>query len=415
MQVLEGKTQDEPNLEVRQPSPKVWWICVLLFLATAIVYLDRQVLALTAQKIIAEFHLSNEQFGHVVAAFRASYGIVQIVGGFLVDRFGPFVMFPAASAAWSAVGMLTAFASSASMLIGFRFMLGASEALNWPCALKVTNKLLPPKDRALGNGIFNSGGAVGALIAPVIVTLIAIHWSWRAAFVVTGAFGAAWIALWLWTTRDLSALLKGTEVSFREVLLVAGRLVAMRQFWILAISALFVNGVNYYLTDWIPLYLQTYRGFSFSKGNALSIVIYGGTFSGNILAGLFIKTLVRYGWNLRSARNLALLIACLLMFCATLAGITQHRYIAVAYLALTGLGVGAFLVIYLTLVQELNPKFVGISSGLLGGFSNIAYGALNGYIGRLADRHSTGNVLLAIGLLPWLAFTAILLGETRES
>src|SRR5580698_1113037 len=391
-------------------SARTWWICFLLFLATSIVYLDRQVLALTAAKIIAEFGLTNEQFGQIVAAFGYSYGLVQIFCGFLVDAYGPRIVFPVAGGAWSLVGLLTGFATTVSMLTGLRFLLGASEAFNWPCSLKVTHSLLSPKDRPLANGIFNSGGAMGALAAPVIVTWIAIHWSWRAAFVVTGAVGGLWIFAWLWVTRESADSLKGNRVAIREIVQVMRRLIVMREFWILAVSSLVVNSVNYYLSDWIPLYLETSRGFSFARGNFLSIVVYGGTFTGNLLIGFFVRMLVARGSSIVAAKRRALFAACLLMVSAIPAGLTSYRYAAVLFLALTGIGVGAFLVIYLTLVQDLDPEYVGVSSGLLGGLSNIAYGSVSRYIGLLADRHDTRLILLLIGILPWFAFAAIFFG-----
>jgi ACS family hexuronate transporter-like MFS transporter len=391
-------------------SARTWWTCFLLFVATSIVYLDRQVLALTAGKIISDFGLTNEQFGQIVAAFRYSYGLVQIFGGFLVDAYGPRIVFPIASGAWSLVGLLTGFAGTVSMLTGLRFLLGAGEAFNWPCSLKVTNSLLDAKDRPLANGIFNSGGAMGAVAAPLIVTWITLRWSWRAAFVITGAVGGLWVFAWLWVTRGSADSLKGRPSTIRNVAQVVGRLVAMREFWILAVSALVINGVNYYLSDWVPLYLETSRGFSFTRGNALSIVVYGGTFSGNLLVGLYVRMLVMRGSSTPTAKRWALFAACLLMLSAIPAGLTPYRYLAVLLLALTGMGVGAFLVIYLTLVQDLEPAYVGVSAGLLGGLSNIAYGAVSRHIGLLADRHDTSVILLLIGILPWFAFAAIFFG-----
>jgi ACS family hexuronate transporter-like MFS transporter len=406
-----GETIESGQMRGRKRiSARTWWTCFLLFIATSIVYLDRQVLALTAAKIISNFGLTNEQFGQIVAAFRYSYGLVQIFGGCLVDAYGPRIVFPIASGAWSLVGLFTGLATTVSMLTGLRFLLGAGEAFNWPCSLKVTNSLLSPKDRPLANGIFNSGGAMGALVAPLIVTWIAIRWSWRGAFVITGAVGGLWVFAWLWVTRGSADSLKGKPIAITHIVQVMGRLLAMREFWILAISSLVVNGVNYYLSDWIPLYLETSRGFSFTRGNALSIVVYGGTFSGNILIGLFVRMLVTRGCSTVAAKRWALFVACLLMLSAIPAGLTSHRYAAVLFLALTGIGVGSFLVIYLTLVQDLEPEYVGVSSGMLGGLSNIAYGAVSRYIGILADRHDTSLILILIGILPWFAFAAIFFG-----
>jgi ACS family hexuronate transporter-like MFS transporter len=391
----------------QRPPARTWWICFLLFLATAIVYLDRQVLALTAPKIIATFHLTNEQFGQIVAAFRYSYGLVQIFGGFLVDACGPRIVFPVASGVWSIVGILTGLAMSVGMLTGLRFLLGVGEAFNWPCSLKTTNMLLRPEDRPLANGIFNSGAAMGALVAPVIITVITVYWSWRGAFVVTGAAGGLWVFAWLWVTRREADALKGVPSPARNVANVVRRLLLMPDFWILAVSALVINGINYYLADWIPLYLETVRGFSFSHGNALSIIVYAGSFAGNLLVGLFVRMLVKCGSSTRAAKQWALLTACLLICLAAPAGLTSHRYIAVLCLSLTGAGVGAFLVIYLTLVQDLDPGYVGISSGLLGGMSNIAYGFISPQIGALADHHHDKLIFLLIAVLPWFAFGAI--------
>jgi MFS transporter, ACS family, hexuronate transporter len=391
-------------------SARTWWVCFLLFLATAIVYLDRQVLALTAGRIIADFGLTKESFGQIIAAFRYSYGFFQIVGGFLVDAYGPGIMFPAASGLWSIAGVLTGLATTVGMLTGFRFLLGAGEAFNWPCALKVTNSLLPPKDRPLANGIFNSGAAVGAVAAPVVITLITIRFSWRTAFIVTGAAGGMWVLAWLWLTKDISEQLKGIRFPLKRVFPILLRILSMPEFWILAISAIIINSVSYYLADWVPLYLETSRGFSFSIGNFLSIVVYGGSSLGSIFVGLFVRRLAARGTSVTSAKRWALFASCLLMLAAIPAGLIPYRYMAVVFLALTGMGVAGFLVIYQTLVQDLDPAYVGVSSGLLGGLGNIAYGYASPYIGLLGDRHRSFLVLILAGVLPWLAFLAICLG-----
>jgi ACS family hexuronate transporter-like MFS transporter len=232
-----------------------------------------------------------------------------------------------------------------TLLYGFRFMLGVGEAFNWPCALKVTQTLLPSKDRPLANGIFNSGAAVGALAAPVIVTPVAIYYSWRAAFVVTGALGGLWVVGWLWYTQKQAKELKGVPLKLGAALRVILRLLGMRSFWLLAVSAIIINGVSYYLADWIPLYLKTSRGFSFAAGNLLSTVVYAGSSGGNILVGLFVRKLVNSGFTVSAAKKWSLFASCILICTAILAGSTPYRYVAVGCLALTGVGVAGFLVI----------------------------------------------------------------------
>lgn len=389
-------------------SARVWLLCGLLFLATVLNYLDRQVLALTAEKIMAEFHLTKESFGEVIAAFRYAYGIFQIAGGWLVDARGSRVIYPLAVGLWSLAGVLTAFAASARMLMGFRFALGIGEAFNWPSALQVTKRLVPAKDRPLANGIFNSGAAAGAMLAPLIVTTLSLRFGWRAAFVVTGALGGLWIMAWLIFTRGWKTQLGGSGASISEAGKVMWRIVTRRGFWLLLVSAIIVNGVNYFLADWIPLYLKTERGFSFAAGNALSIIVYGSLEVGNILVGLFVRRMVAAGSSVAAAKRRALAGSCVLMSSAALAGMVGNRYVAIALLMFTALGVAGFLVIYLTLVQDLEPDHVGAAAGLLGGAGNLAYGFFSPYIGRLADLQQTTLTFGLIGLLPWLALLAIL-------
>jgi ACS family hexuronate transporter-like MFS transporter len=406
---------DAPLKSSPRFSSRTLWICILLFAATAIIYVDRQVMALTAEKIIAEFGLNQQQWGKILATFRYSYGIVQLVGGFLVDAHGPAIVFPAASGLWALGGLLTGLATSVAMLAGCRFLLGIGEAFNWPSALKVTNALLSPEERPLANGIFNSGAAVGALLAPIILTLITVYFNWRAAFVATGTLGGLWVIVWVLYTRGSSAQLKGSPVALHDVLPAVLHILHLPGFWMLAIAGITINSVNYYLADWIPLYLKTARGFSFAAGNILSIVVYAGISCGNILVGLFVRSVVAKGLSVSAAKRWALLISCVLMGCAAAAGLTPSRYLAVILLALTGTGTGGLLVIYITLAQDLTPRHVGITSGLLGGLSNLAYGFLSPYVGMLADLHRSSLTLALIGTLPWIAFVAIFRAIPKET
>jgi ACS family hexuronate transporter-like MFS transporter len=396
-------------------SSRTHWICILLFAATAIIYIDRQVMALTAEKIIAEFGLNQHEWGQVLATFRYSYGIVQIVGGFLVDAYGPAIVFPSATGLWALGGLLTGLATSVAMLAGCRFILGIGEAFNWPSALKVTNALVSPEERPLANGIFNSGAAVGALVAPILVTLITVYFSWRAAFVATGALGGLWVIVWMFYTRGSSAKLKGSPIALHDVWPAVLHILRLRGFWMLALTSMTLNTVNYYLADWVPLYLKTSRGFSFAAGNILSIIVYAGISCGNILAGLFVRSLVTKGLRVSAAKRWAAFISCVLMGSAAGAGLTPSRYVAVLLLALTGMGTGGFLVIYLTLVQDLAPRHIGISTGLLGGMGNLVYGFFSPYVGMLADLHRNGLTLTLIGTLPWLAFFAVVFAIPGET
>jgi len=388
-------------------SERIWIICGFLFLGTVLNYLDRQVLSLTAEKIIREYHLTNESFGYLLAAFRHSYAILQIGGGWLVDRFGPRIIYPVAVAVWSSAGMLSGVAGTVGSLSACRALLGAAEAFNWPCALKVTQRLVPAGMRAFANGLFNSGMAAGAVLAPLIITVLTLRFGFRTAFVVTGALGFVWLSGWLAITRRNGESLGGTPSSVRASLAVLGSILLKREFWQLGVSAVAINCVLFFLADWIPLYLKTERGFSFRTGNLLTMITYAGLDAGNLACGLLVRMLVQTGKSMATARSVALMVNCVLLSAAILTGIVTNRYGALVCIAITAFGATGFQVIYLTLVQDLDPKNVGAAAGLLGGLGNLAYGLASPYIGHLADLHQTPVIFAVLGVLPWLAFVAI--------
>jgi len=392
--------------EARRTLPRAWRIAIVLFLATVLNYVDRQVLALNAEHVMGEFQLNREQFGWILAAFRYSYAGLQIAGGWLVDLAGPWIIYPAAVGLWSLAGLLTAFARSPLQLAAWRFLLGVGEAFNWPCALQVTRRLLDARDRALANGIFNSGSAFGALISPVLVTFLTLRYGWRASFVVTGALGALWVILWRRVAGASRAVL-AAPAPRRPLLGILAGILRRPNFWLLSVSAIIVNSASYLLADWIPLYLKTERHFSFAVGNLLAVVVFAGLDVGNLAVGYLTRRLARAGLSVPVARFRAVLASCVLMTAAAGVGYVASGALAVALLALAAVGVAGFLVIYLTLVQDVDPENTGAVAGLLGGIGNLSYGLASPYIGRLADLGRSRSVFVLAGLLPWLAFAAL--------
>lgn len=369
-------------------------------------YLDRQVLSLTADKLIAEFHLTKQNFGEVVAAFRYSYAFVQLFGGWIVDSYGARSIFPSAVGVWSAAGILTAFAPSLAALSACRFFLGAGEAFNWPCALKTTERLLGAADRPLANGLFNSGTAVGAMLAPLVVTICTSRWGWRSSFIATGTLGVAWIFLWLGFTRHFKHYLAGKQSNIHQVISIFLKIGRTKAFWLLAAAAVIVNSISYVLADWIPLYLKTERGFSFNAGNMLSVLVYAGFDIGNLAIGTCLRIAMRHGISPLQVRAAALLACCVLTSCAAPVGFVRERYSALVLITLAAVGVSGFLVIYLTLVQDVDPLHIGIASGMLGGISNFCYALSSPFIGHLSDLRETGIIFVIAGVLPWLAFVS---------
>ena len=178
-----------------------WGICWLMFASTILNYMDRQALSLVGPQIKTEFHLDNTGFGWVMAVFSLTYAVSQIAAGFLVDRWDLRKTYAGSVTWWSLAGIATAFSPTLSVLLVCRALLGVGESFNWPCALGVTARILPPADRSLGNGIFNSGAAFGAVLAPIVVTLLAARFGWRTPFIAVGSLGFVWTAAWLFLVR----------------------------------------------------------------------------------------------------------------------------------------------------------------------------------------------------------------------
>ncbi len=198
---------------------RAWGVCWLMFAATVLTYMDRQTVAMLGDPIKAEFGLkSNADLGWVIWAFYVTYALFQVPAGYLVDRWDLRRTYAAAVIWWSLAAVATSIAPSLGLLIACRALLGVGESFNWPTALRVTGRILPSSDRSLGNGIFNSGAAVGALITPAAVTVLAHWFGWRASFAVIGSAGFVWVAAWLILVRGklrgllAPPILKGPQV-----------------------------------------------------------------------------------------------------------------------------------------------------------------------------------------------------------
>ncbi|MGE3821658.1 MAG: MFS transporter [Isosphaeraceae bacterium] len=211
MSLTEFSDQGETSPEYLPPPPEpalpvadrwAWGVCWLMFASTVLNYMDRQAISLVSGPVKLEFGLSNEDFGWVMAVFSMTYAISQVPAGFLVDRWDLKRTYAGAVAWWSMAGIASAFSPTLGFLMGCRAMLGVGESFNWPCALSVTGRILPPADRSLGNGIFNSGAAFGAVLTPLVVPLLTRWAGWRTSFVVIGALGFVWVAAWMVAMRD---------------------------------------------------------------------------------------------------------------------------------------------------------------------------------------------------------------------
>ena len=243
------------------PSRLRWAMIGFAFAATVINYLDRQTLSVLAPALREEFKMSNEVYGYVLSAFMLAYTVSNGVVGPLLDRLGTRLGYSICMAWWSTAGILHALAIGPWSFAGFRFLLGIGEAGNWPAGVKVVAEWFPSRERALAAGIFNSGAAVGAIIAPPLVTWLVLRFNWQTAFVVVGLTGYVWLVAW-WFLYRAPAPTRAEAVARPAS---SWPLLRTRFVGVLTLSKIFLDPVWYFYIFWFPQYLKSVHGFDLAK------------------------------------------------------------------------------------------------------------------------------------------------------
>lgn len=174
-----------------------WAVCTLLFFATTINYIDRQILSLLKPILDDQLHWTNAEFGLVNSAFQGAYGVSLLIFGWLIDKYGTKIGYAISIGAWSLAAMGHALVGSVTGFLAARVALGLGEGGNFPAAIKATALWFPKKERALATSLFNSGANVGAILAPAIVPWLALNFGWHSAFLAAGAVGFVWLFLWM--------------------------------------------------------------------------------------------------------------------------------------------------------------------------------------------------------------------------
>jgi MFS transporter, ACS family, hexuronate transporter len=371
-----------------------WTICALLFVATTINYVDRQVLSILKPVLSgATFHLhpllpgwptvetsiqlTDVQYGNVLAAFQIAYALGVIFAGRLVDRVGCRKGYPIVTGLWSLAAMGHALVSSIFGLITARFLLGLGESGNFPAAVKATAEWFPPKERALATGIFNSGASVGAIVAPLAVPWVAYHFGWRASFLVTGIFSAIWIVLW-------SVRYRTPQQSAEPQRAAAAKspsphwwtLLRHRQAWGFMVGKFLTDPVWWFFLFWLPQYFSSRFSLDLSHIGLPLVIVYGMSTVGSIYGGWLPKGYMRLGLALKPARLAAMLTCATLVVPIAVAGRLQSMWLAVALLSLAAAAHQGWSANIFTTASDMFP---GKHVGTVVSFGQVA-GALGGAI-----------------------------------
>jgi ACS family hexuronate transporter-like MFS transporter len=400
-----------------------WYIAILLCLASALNYLDRQTLSVLIGKIKDELNLTNASYGAINAWFLVSYGVMYAVSGRIIDFIGTRRGFMLFVSGWSVANMLHVLASTVGQFSFFRFLLGAFEPGSFTGGVRAVSEWFPMKDRALAIGIFNAGTAFGSMAAAPIVSIIALQWGWRVAFLTTGALGFVWIAAW-WFFFKLPKDHPRLSEEERHLILADQtadasdakpvpllRLFAMKEVWGCMLVRALTDPISYFLLFWIPLYFQKRHGFDLKEIGMFVWIPFAVAAIGNVFSGALPRFLISRGWELDKARKttMGLMTVLMFLFCLSATQVSNPALALFVVAAMTFCHAGWG---NITLPAEVFPKnAVGTVTGF-GGTLGSWMGALSQlYIGKVVDAYGFTPIFIACaGLYPValvLVFTLI--------
>jgi ACS family hexuronate transporter-like MFS transporter len=388
-----------------------WLICGLLFFATTINYIDRQILALLKPILDEELHWTNEQFGQVNALFQALYAVGLLFFGPFIDRFGTKIGYATSIAAWSLAAAGHALVGNITGFFVARAALGLGEGGNFPSAIKAVALWFPKKERALATAVFNSGANVGAIIAPAIVPWLAFTWGWRSAFVAAGIAGGIWLLFWIpfynvpekirGLTRgeldhirsDPSDLGSANAVRWRDIL-------RYRQAWAFITGKLLTDPVWWFFLSWLPDFFKKTRHLDIKKSWLHLVSIYAVVTVLSIVGGWFAGYLTKRGIGISRARKIAMFtFACCVV---PIVFVTKASdWGAVFLIGFAGAAHQAWSANLFTSASDMFPKRALASVVGLGGMAGSVGGILfQIYTGKLLDHfEKTGEASTGYGIL----------------
>lgn len=394
-----------------------WWIIGLIFLATLINFIDRLTVSILGPVIMAQLQLTHSQFGSITTWFLIAYTASQGLSGKLYDRIGARRGFTISVLVWSIAASAHAFARGLGDLRALRLVLGLGEAGNWPGAAKVVAEWFPVRERAFAMGIFNSGVAIGNIVAFPLVTWLQLRFGWKTTFLVTGALGFGWLLLWRWLydapdrhralTRAEYTLIKEDRATAARPMS-WGRLLEYRQTWSIVLARFLTDPVWWLYITWLPVYLYTVRGFDLKEIGLFGWLPFVTADAGSLLGGYVSGRLIAQGWTVNRARKSVIALAAVFMLAGIPAALTADRFLALACIACVTFGFQAWINNVQTIPSDVFPgEAVASVAGLGGvgaGIGAILFTMTTGFV---VDRFSYTPILLTAALLP-LAGTAVL-------
>jgi ACS family hexuronate transporter-like MFS transporter len=375
-----------------------WTVCALLFFATTINYIDRQVLGILAPVLQTDIGWSEIDYGYIVTAFTGAYALGLLLVGRFIDKVGTRIGYSVSIVVWSIAAIGHALVKSAFGFGVARFSLGLGESGNFPAAIKATAEWFPKKERALATGLFNSGANIGAVVVPLVVPWIVLTWGWREAFIFTGLLGFIWLALWMWlyeipekhkkVTKEELAYIRSDPAEAESEKVPWLRLLKYRQTWSFIVGKFLTDPVWWFYLYWLPKFLSDRYDLDLAHLGLPLIVIYTMTSIGSIGGGWLSGAFIKKGWSINKGRKTVMLLCALLIlpivFSSTVSEWWAVLLIGLATAAHQGWSANLF-----TTVSDMFPrKAVGSVVGL---------GGMAGSVGGMLIATAAGFILQFTG------------------
>lgn len=387
-----------------------WLIVSLLFFATTINYIDRQIIGLLKPILEKEFSWSETDFAHIVMAFTAAYAIGLLLAGRLIDKTGTRIGFSISIVIWSIAGMLHAVAKSVTGFSIARIGLGLGEAGNFPAAVKAVAEWFPKNERGLATGIFNAGTSVGVVCALLIVPWILNNYGWQEVFWITGALGFVWLIFWLiyyqvpqqqkrLSQKELAYIVAGQDaenVNKEKVSIKWSRLFTYRQTWAYITGKALIDPIYWFFLFWLPSYFSSAFSLDLKKPSLQLMTIYAATTIGSIGGGYLSSLLIKKGWVVLNARKFALLLFAILELSVIIVQFAPGAWAAVGLISFAVAIHQAWATNIFTIASDLFPSqavssVVGIG-GMAGAIGGILFPVL---VGSLLDAYKAGGNITA--------------------
>ena len=402
-----------------------WFVVGLVALATVINYIDRGALGILWPEIKAEFGFSNQDYANIFGVFVLAYAFGQTIFGKIFDWLGTRIGFVLSIGVWSIATALHAFGSSVLTFQIFRVILGVAEAGNWPGASKANAEWFPVKERALAQGIFNSGAAIGGILSPIILALLAAFMGWKAIFIAIGLIGLLWLVPWLIIYKAKPEDHPWLDPKEREYILSGqlvktddgdeasdynpstGEMLSRKETWGAILPAMFIDPIWWLFVAWIPIYLIDSFGFNVKELGLYAWVPYVGAMFGAWFGGLLAQNLLGKGWTVNKTRKFVITLGAAIMIPSLLAmSVASTPILAVLIMAVILFGFQTSIGNVQTLPSDLySKKAVGSLAGYAGTAAKLAAAGLVWLVPRLTEG---GNYMPAFIIGVALATLAVL-------